>query len=90
MAALYLGIVALSPLWIRNVRALEFRKVKSNHTNNSFDLGVTTLITAAKETSVMMRVSFSNSIIQGNHDRDVVWISDPMKRRLIIAVMNTT
>lgn len=23
----YLGIVALSPLWIRNVRALEFRKV---------------------------------------------------------------
>ena len=33
----YLGIVALSPLWIRNVRALEFRKVKSYHAY-SFDL----------------------------------------------------
>lgn len=27
VVVLYLGIVALSPLWIRNVRALEFRKV---------------------------------------------------------------
>lgn len=39
VVVLYLGIVALSPLWILNVRALEFRKVKSNHANNGFDLG---------------------------------------------------